>query len=130
MKGSFRRIVVLLTAVSTLVSPPASAVPADDSKVYGEPGEGRIRLGTVGGGARWVHPGVYWLPKGTTLLDFTKLAAPRDLPGGEMPGDTWIYVRQADKIRERSLLRRIRPGTAAAAFALEDGDVLQTNASF
>ena len=97
----------------------------DTSPVHGGPGEGRIRVETQRGLVHWEHPGVYWLPKGTTLLEFVKLAAPKDLMG-DGTVKPFIEIR-GSKRGNHFYLPSIRPGSPKGEFPLEDGDVLSTS---
>ena len=80
MKIPTKTLMVLLAMLATSGLMAQEPSP-DTSPVHGGPGEGRIRVETQGGLVRWEHPGVYWLPKGTTLLEFVRLATPKELMG-------------------------------------------------
>jgi len=126
MRSLFIQIVASLMGTFAATAAALAAPPENGLPVCGEPGGGHIRVETAGGKEHWGHPGIYWLPKDTNLLDFTKLAAPVDLPGGEAPGSVWIRIMHGGKFRGHFQLRRIQAGKVASDFVLEDGDVLQT----
>src|ERR1019366_261640 len=88
-------LIVLTVLFAVTQQTPADPLPAGNLPVYGEPGEGRIRVETQGEG--WHHPGIYWLPKDTPLAELLKRAGTPKVTAKDGEFSWAVSVKRGDK---------------------------------
>jgi hypothetical protein len=113
-------LAVLLAATRQITADQGPSLP-----VYGGPGGGRIRVEVQGDVSAWHHPGVYWLPQGTPLVELLKRADPvHAIVEGNEEGAWAVNVKRGDQYPEKFSLYRFQRGQIKVTFCLKDGDIV------